>query len=510
MSELNVTAGVERTLTTLQQFAGEQGMASLYKKLLHSLLESEGRATELLRDAGVTVDDAERLPQEQSSAEEIPFPEWKRTLLRKADSVALDAENQGPTGTEHLLVAASLLDPQTAAILAKRGLTEQRLRELIATDIPQFSGLDEAIIQVRPAGAGAIDEASLYRILDASANRAREGLRVVEDYVRFRLNDALISRELKAIRHQLTESLRHLGQAAWVPFRDTLNDVGTLGSLASERQRGILTDVVRANLKRIEESLRSLEEFSKLLDSAVSLKISECRYRIYTVEKSLESLMRNQMRLTDCQLYLLLTASLCRYGVEETLKHSIEKGVGIVQIREKGLTDRELVHYGEQVKKWVDGTGVILIMNDRPDLAAAIGADGVHLGQDDLSVSIARQVMGGNALIGVSTHNPEQARAAVFDGADYLGVGPVFETTTKSFDEYAGLNFVRYVAEDTCLPWFAIGGIHGGNLDEVIAAGATRVAVSSAICRSPHPRGVTAEMVEKLRRATSRMLPSGN
>jgi thiamine-phosphate pyrophosphorylase len=135
-------------------------------------------------------------------------------------------------------------------------------------------------------------------------------------------------------------------------------------------------------------------------------------------------------------------------------------------------------------------------MNDRPDLAVLTDADGVHVGQEELTVRHARRIVGPNRLIGVSTHNIEQARKAVEDGADYLGVGPVFSSQTKAFPELAGLEFVRQVAEEIRLPWYAIGGINPENLPELLSAGATRIAISHAVCSSASPGEVLGKLKE--------------
>src|SRR5262249_54162956 len=155
-------------------------------------------------------------------------------------------------------------------------------------------------------------------------------------------------------------------------------------------------------------------------------------------------------------------------------------GVSVVQMREKKLPDRELIAWGRYVREWTADAGALFIMNDRPDIAVLTDADGVHVGQDELSVRDARRIVGPHRLIGVSTHTIEQARTAVLDGADYIGVGPVFPSTTKAFEEFAGLKLVREVATDLTLPAFAIGGITAQNIGEVVAAGSRRVAVSHA------------------------------
>ncbi|MCS7160446.1 MAG: thiamine phosphate synthase, partial [Gemmatales bacterium] len=132
--------------------------------------------------------------------------------------------------------------------------------------------------------------------------------------------------------------------------------------------------------------------------------------------------------------------------------------------------------------------------NDRPDVALLVQADGVHVGQDDLPLTQVRRLVGEHRLIGLSTHTLSQLRQAVENGANYVGVGPVFATTTKEISELAGLEYVRLAAAETVLPAFAIGGITPANLAQVVQAGLRRAAVSSAVCRSEHPRAVVQEL----------------
>jgi thiamine-phosphate diphosphorylase len=129
----------------------------------------------------------------------------------------------------------------------------------------------------------------------------------------------------------------------------------------------------------------------------------------------------------------------------------------------------------------------LAIINDRADVAAIVGADGVHLGQDDLSVKDARAIVGPRMLVGASTHNHEQARQAVLDGANYLGAGPTFPSQTKAFDDFVGLDYLRQAAAEIRLPMFAIGGIHVDNLPDVLAAGISRVAVGAAVTSARDP-----------------------
>jgi thiamine-phosphate pyrophosphorylase len=173
-------------------------------------------------------------------------------------------------------------------------------------------------------------------------------------------------------------------------------------------------------------------------------------------------------------------------------------GAGAIQLREKGLPDRELLRRARELRIMTAQARALFVMNDRPDLARLAGADAVHLGQEDVSLRDARRVVGPTMLIGLSTHDRTQLEKAVLDGAGYLGVGPVFTSETKSFDDLAGLGYVSQAAETSNLPWFAIGGITEANLDDVLGAGARRVAVSSAVVRAEMPRKAAAELRSRL------------
>lgn len=180
----------------------------------------------------------------------------------------------------------------------------------------------------------------------------------------------------------------------------------------------------------------------------------------------------------DRRLYLVTPV---RVDLEDFLEAAIRGGVDIVQVRERDLTDGELLRALEGVRAVTHRLDVPLVVNDRPDLAVLCGADFVHVGQDDLPVDAARRFGLG---VGLSTHARREIDAA---GADYIGVGPVFETPTKEGRAAVGVELVRYAAERARAPWFAVGGIDSENLAEVVAAGARRIAVVRAIVDSPDP-----------------------
>lgn len=380
------------------------------------------------------------------------------------------------------------------------GIRDSASRQVSSLSSPQSPHPTTAGTRVsgpESADQPAADHAVL-RVLDAAANRSREGLRVVEDATRFLLNDAHLCGLLKSLRHELAAALEQLGCDRFHALRDTAADVGTAISTAAEFARSSPSDVLRANCKRVAESLRTLEEYGKLIDPGAAAAIEQLRYRFYTLEKALLTTMLGRERLAGCRLYLLVTEHLCRGGIERVVKEALEGGVNAVQLREKGIEDPRLLELAEQVRRWTADAKAPLIVNDRPDIAVLSGADGVHVGQDDLSVQQARRIVGPHRLVGVSTHSIEQARQAVLEGADYLGVGPVFASQTKEFSSLAGLGFVTQVAAEIALPWFAIGGITATNIAQVVEAGAVRIAVSSAICGADEPAAAARELKRQL------------
>jgi thiamine-phosphate pyrophosphorylase len=182
-------------------------------------------------------------------------------------------------------------------------------------------------------------------------------------------------------------------------------------------------------------------------------------------------------RLAAARLYLVADASAAPW-----LDAALRGGVDIVQLREKDARDDALLEAAARFRAACAEHGALFILNDRPDLVAAAGADGVHVGQDDVPVAEARRLVGDDRLVGLSTHSPAQVDAAA--GVDYIGVGPVHATPTKPGRPAVGLDLVRYAAANARVPWFAIGGIDSTNVDGVRAAGAERIAVVGAIARA--------------------------
>ncbi|CAB4863430.1 unannotated protein [freshwater metagenome] len=204
---------------------------------------------------------------------------------------------------------------------------------------------------------------------------------------------------------------------------------------------------------------------------------------------TMRSLPDRRARLLGARLYLISDAAPGGRTLEEVLGPALAGGVDIFQLRAKDASDAEILQAAVRARELCDAHGALFLLNDRPDLVAASGADGAHVGQDDLPVARARELAGTEALIGRSTHSPAQVDGAHADGADYLGVGPVHATPTKPGRAPVGLELVSYAAGAATSPWFAIGGIDADGLPQVLEAGATRIAVVRAITDAQDPQG---------------------
>lgn len=337
-----------------------------------------------------------------------------------------------------------------------------------------------------------LPEFAVYRILDANLDRAREGLRIIEEWCRFGLNDASLTAECKHLRQELA---RWHSDAIRVT-RDTANDPGTDLSHPQEEQRSNVSQVLRANFCRIQEALRVLEEYGKIDSPEMGAACKQLRYRTYILESNLDKYQRFQ-KLWSSRLYLVTSPV---ENLLEVVEAALQGGLSLVQYRDKTSDDLTRLHTAKALKQLCQQYDALFIINDRIDLALAIDADGVHLGQQDLPIALARQLLGAHRIIGRSTHNPDDLHRAIQERADYVGVGPVYETPTKAGRAAAGLEYIQYAAAHAAVPWFAIGGIHTENLHDVLAAGADRVAIVRAIMDAAQPTLTTQFFMAQLHR----------
>jgi thiamine-phosphate pyrophosphorylase len=341
---------------------------------------------------------------------------------------------------------------------------------------------------------------SVLRILDANLNRAREALRVLEDYARFALDDSRSCAALKQLRHELADATGSIVKDA-ILHRDTPRDVGTDIRTHAEQSRESASHVVVAAGKRLGESLRVVEEYLKTLDPVAASRVERARYTFYDLERSLAITLRAPASgFGHVRLYVLISESACRQDWLTTARLAIEGGADCLQLREKSLSDSELLARARALVDLCRTSNVISIINDRPDIAVLAQAHGVHLGQDDLPAVEARKILGSDRIIGVSTHNIEQARQALLHGADYIGVGPVFPSTTKPRPILPGLEYARQAVRELGekIHTVAIAGIDAENVDEVLKAGVRAIAVTAAVTRASDPRQAARRLKERL------------
>lgn len=355
----------------------------------------------------------------------------------------------------------------------------------------------------RPASATAsktwqqqLVQPALYRILDANLDRVREGLRIIEEWCRFGLNRSDWTEECKTLRQEIGRWHHADLRAA----RNTPEDPGTALSHPNEEQRDGIGHVLQANFCRVQEALRVLEEYGKLYDGQLSSSCKQIRYRVYALESQLLAQDRFTL-LRQAKLYLVTSpATHPNTTIFTAVEAALKGGLTLVQYRDKESDDTVRLQTALRLKEICHRYGALFLMNDRVDLALAIDADGVHLGQQDLPIALARQMLGPHKIIGRSTTNPEEMALALAEKPDYIGVGPVFETPTKPGKGAAGHDYVKYAAQYATLPWFAIGGIDSNNLMDVLESGATRVAVVRSIMQAEQPTLVTQYLLAQLNR----------
>lgn len=330
----------------------------------------------------------------------------------------------------------------------------------------------------------------------------------MEDVARFVLDDADLSQQLKDLRHELGAVVASLGIDAGelLTARDTVGDVGTANTSAGEATRRTLADVAGSAAGRFAEAVRSIEECAKLVAPATApaawQRAEQCRYRGYDLDKQLRLRLGSSAR-RQWGLCVLLTESLCTHHTWWRVAESaVAGGADCIQLREKGLDDHELLARARALVEFARGHNVAVVINDRPDIAIAAQADGVHLGQTDLPVAAVRALAGFRLLVGVSTANIIQARRALADGADVCGVGPMFVSSTKPKPELSGLDYLRqYLAEPGVnrVPHLAISGITPATAKDLGAAGCKGIAVSSVVCGSEKPEQVCRDLLASLR-----------
>ena len=341
-----------------------------------------------------------------------------------------------------------------------------------------------------------------WRLLDANVNRCMEGLRTLEDVARFVLNDFALSRSWKDLRHSLREIASRWPRSELLAARDAITDVGRMIKTKPESHRDGFAEIVAAAAGRCQESLRLLGEVAKVFDSQAACELENLRYDCYSLAAHQEGRLNRRLRLADARLYVLIDCQRDAEDFENHVRRLFEMGADVIQLRDKIAVDSVLYDRAVRAAKVAKTADGIFIVNDRMDVAVAANADGVHLGQTELPAAIARKLVGGRMLVGISTHSIDQAREAVESGADYIGCGPTFGSTTKEFATFSGLNYLREIAEEDTVPAFAVGGIDLDNLADVLATGMRRIAVAGAVANSAEPYDAVKRIAAALKQST--------
>jgi len=334
----------------------------------------------------------------------------------------------------------------------------------------------------------------IAQLIDANLDRAREGLRVMEDWCRFGLKRSDFSIQIKDWRQQLGVHHHNIYRKA----RLTSNDPAMGVSHPLQQVRTTPESVFIANSSRVQEALRVIEEFTRTTDPRLCEIATKIRYKAYEIELKVlntsEGIEKKKI-LKDCSVYLITTNS---RNLEEVVLHALKAGVKIVQYREKFLHDNEKISQAKCLASLCKEYNSLFVVNDRIDIALAVDADGIHLGQEDMPTKIARELLGSEKIIGRSTHCIEDIKNAEDEGCDYIGIGPIFPSQTKKKLNPIGIDYLKKGLSQALLPAFAIGGINSSNINKINQLNNLRIAVSDAIINSTNPFSTTQELLKFL------------
>ncbi len=341
---------------------------------------------------------------------------------------------------------------------------------------------------------------SVYRIIDANFNRGREACRVIEEFCRFVLNSEPLSEKTKQLRHELCHIISKLDQTRLIASRDTESDVGVGLEIDNQMPRQNLFDTFTAACKRLPEALRVIAEMLKTIDPVSEQQVEQLRYQFYTLEKVITLHSIAYEKFKKVKLYVIITSDFPS-EILTLASQCVKGGADCIQLRSKKMSADKLFETAQQVVGFCQQADVLTIINDRIDIAAACGADGVHLGQNDLAVAEAKRLATSPLIIGKTTHNMEQLKNACGELPTYVSLGPVYPTQTKPEAEAVGLEYIKKGTEflkDKGITHVAIGAISKENLSDVIRAGAQKIAVCSAVSASKDPEAACKEIQQKI------------
>lgn len=318
------------------------------------------------------------------------------------------------------------------------------------------------------------------RIADANMNRLSESLKFIEDFIRFSMENRSLLVRIRALRSSFRKVKQSSRTAVFIKYRRSRDDLGR-GVRFDRSKRRDMAQVIASNLERAKEAARILEEVFKVCAPAESKVVKSLRFQLYDIEQEIAS---SATRHFDPRLCAIIDVHYVRRSeVPHIARQLARYGATMIQLRAKDLSDRRFYGYARVIARTLRGTPVAFIVNDRVDIALACGAQGVHLGGEDLAIKSARKILGDFRIIGASARTVDRAVRAERDGADYLGVGAMFRTTTKPNARKCGWGVLRLICRRVHIPVIGIGGITGDNYRRVLSSGAAGVAVSSYLFR---------------------------
>jgi thiamine-phosphate pyrophosphorylase len=343
-------------------------------------------------------------------------------------------------------------------------------------------------------------ERAVYRIIDANFNRAREAVRVIEEFCRFALNSAPLTTRAKRLRHELSAAIGKLDTGLLISSRDTLGDVGVGSVLDEQLERASLKDCLTAGCKRLTEALRALAEMTRTQNQSLSQVFERLRFDAYALEKDIILFGDPVEKFRRVGLYVIISSNLPA-DVIFLAHRCVGGGADCIQLRAKDINDDRLLAVAMEFVQICIAGGALSIINDRVDIAVAAGADGVHVGQNDLPIEQVRKLQLAPLIVGKSTHSSKELRASCDECPTYVSLGPVFPTPTKPQMEPVGLGYVRQGIETlagTGIGHVAIGGITPDNVQDVLKAGAACIAVCSAVTEAKDPTAACRVLKEKI------------
>jgi thiamine-phosphate pyrophosphorylase len=314
------------------------------------------------------------------------------------------------------------------------------------------------------------------RIADVNLNRLNESLKFIEDVIRFSLENKDLLTRIRKLRYEFFKIKKAIPLADIISFRQSRYDLGRTATFDIQTKK-TSEDLIIANLTRAKESARIIEEILKSINVKIGNRMKEMRFQLYDLEKYIVGCLRRNF---NSRIIAVIDEKyLLAYRIKNMIDILENNGATMIQLRIKTLPDRKFYNYAVRIKKILKKKDIKFIINNRLDIALAVGADGVHLGQDDMPVRMARRILGENYIIGVSAHNIDEAKKAEQGGADYIGVGSIFRTKTKSDARICGLSVLKSMCKKITIPVIGIGGVTNKNYRDVFKTGASGIAVSS-------------------------------